>query len=229
MDWETLQARVGIRFRNLALYEQAFTHSSYVNEHKRERLQHNERLEFLGDAVLELAVSQFLFQTFPHMTEGEMTKLRAAIVCEPSLVSFAEELDFKRFIRLGKGEELTGGRHRPALLADVFEAFVGALYLDQGLDAVFAFLNKVVFPRVLRGDFAHTTDYKSLLQELVQQDNLGELTYRIVEERGPAHNREFVSEVLLNQQTLGRGCGRSKKEAEQKAAAMALGVLGARR
>jgi len=229
MDWETLQARVGIRFRNLALYEQAFTHSSYVNEHKRERLQHNERLEFLGDAVLELAVSQFLFQTFPHMTEGEMTKLRAAIVCEPSLVSFAEELDFKRFIRLGKGEELTGGRHRPALLADVFEAFVGALYLDQGLDAVFAFLNKVVFPRVLRGDFTHTTDYKSLLQELVQQDNLGELTYRIVEERGPAHNREFVSEVLLNQQTLGRGCGRSKKEAEQKAAAMALGVLGARR
>jgi len=229
MDWETLQARLGIRFRNLALYEQAFTHSSYVNEHKRERLQHNERLEFLGDAVLELAVSQFLFQTFPHMTEGEMTKLRAAIVCEPSLVSFAEELDFKRFIRLGKGEELTGGRHRPALLADVFEAFVGALYLDQGLDAVFAFLNKVVFPRVLRGDFAHTTDYKSLLQELVQQDNLGELTYRIVEERGPAHNREFVSEVLLNQQTLGRGCGRSKKEAEQKAAAMALGVLGARR
>jgi len=229
MDWETLQARVGIRFRNLALYEQAFTHSSYVNEHKRERLQHNERLEFLGDAVLELAVSQFLFQTFPHMSEGEMTKLRAAIVCEPSLVSFAEELDFKRFIRLGKGEELTGGRHRPSLLADVFEAFVGALYLDQGLDAVFAFLNKVVFPRVLRGDFAHTTDYKSLLQELVQQDNLGELTYRIVEERGPAHNREFVSEVLLNQQTLGRGCGRSKKEAEQKAAAMALGVLGARR
>ncbi|MCG0313708.1 MAG: ribonuclease III, partial [Calditerricola sp.] len=140
MDWETLQARVGIRFRNFALYEQAFTHSSYVNEHKRERLQHNERLEFLGDAVLELAVSQFLFQTFPHMSEGEMTKLRAAIVCEPSLVSFAEELDFKRFIRLGKGEELTGGRHRPALLADVFEAFVGALYLDQGLDAVFAFL-----------------------------------------------------------------------------------------
>lgn len=229
MDWETLQARLGIRFRNLALYEQAFTHSSYVNEHKRERIQDNERLEFLGDAVLELAISQFLFQTFPHMSEGEMTKLRAAIVCEPSLVSFAEELGFKHLIRLGKGEELTGGRHRPSLLADVFEAFVGALYLDQGLDAVFAFLDKVVFPRVLRGDFAHTTDYKSLLQELVQQDNLGELTYRIVEERGPAHNREFVSEVLLNQQSLGRGRGRSKKEAEQNAAAMALQVLGARR
>ncbi|SFJ09291.1 RNAse III [Brevibacillus centrosporus] len=226
MSFAELQERIGVRFHDESVLRQAFTHSSYVNEQRGKRIQDNERLEFLGDAVLELTVSQFLYKTFPKMSEGEMTKLRAAIVCEPSLVKFAELLNFGDLVLLGKGEELTGGRQRPALLADVFEAFVGALYLDQGVDAVFTFMEKYVYPRVDKGEFAQVTDFKSQLQEFVQQDNLGDIQYRIVEEKGPAHNREFVSEVLLNNRSLGVGSGRSKKEAEQQAAARALVKLG---
>ncbi|RNB76462.1 ribonuclease III [Brevibacillus panacihumi] len=228
MNFARLQEKIGVRFHDESVLRQAFTHSSYVNEQRGKRIQDNERLEFLGDAVLELTVSQFLYKTFPKMSEGEMTKLRAAIVCEPSLVKFAELLQFGDLVLLGKGEELTGGRQRPALLADVFEAFIGALYLDQGLDAVFAFMEKYVYPRVDKGEFAQVTDFKSQLQEFVQQDNLGDIQYRIVEEKGPAHNREFVSEVLLNSRSLGVGTGRSKKEAEQQAAARALIKLGAK-
>lgn len=228
MNFARLQEKIGVRFHDESVLRQAFTHSSYVNEQRGKRIQDNERLEFLGDAVLELTVSQFLYKTFPKMSEGEMTKLRAAIVCEPSLVKFAELLQFGDLVLLGKGEELTGGRQRPALLADVFEAFVGALYLDQGLDAVFAFMERYVYPRVDKGEFAQVTDFKSQLQEFVQQDNLGDIQYRIVEEKGPAHNREFVSEVLLNSRALGIGTGRSKKEAEQQAAARALIRLGAK-
>ncbi|WP_330218853.1 ribonuclease III [Brevibacillus choshinensis] len=226
MNFAQLQENIGVRFHDESVLRQAFTHSSYVNEQRGKRIQDNERLEFLGDAVLELTVSQFLYKTFPKMSEGEMTKLRAAIVCEPSLVKFAELLNFGDLVLLGKGEELTGGRQRPALLADVFEAFVGALYLDQGVDAVFTFMEKYVYPRVDKGEFAQVTDFKSQLQEFVQQDNLGDIQYRIVEEKGPAHNREFVSEVLLNNRSLGVGSGRSKKEAEQQAAARALVKLG---
>lgn len=226
MNFAQLQENIGVRFHDESVLRQAFTHSSYVNEQRGKRIQDNERLEFLGDAVLELTVSQFLYKTFPKMSEGEMTKLRAAIVCEPSLVKFAELLNFGDLVLLGKGEELTGGRQRPALLADVFEAFVGALYLDQGVDSVFTFMEKYVYPRVDKGEFAQVTDFKSQLQEFVQQDNLGDIQYRIVEEKGPAHNREFVSEVLLNNRSLGVGSGRSKKEAEQQAAARALVKLG---
>ncbi|MGG1661465.1 ribonuclease III [Brevibacillus sp. NRS-1366] len=226
MSFAQLQEKIGVRFHDESVLRQAFTHSSYVNEQRGKRISDNERLEFLGDAVLELTVSQFLYKTFPKMSEGEMTKLRAAIVCEPSLVKFAELLNFGDLVLLGKGEELTGGRQRPALLADVFEAFVGALYLDQGVDAVFSFMEKYVYPRVDKGEFAQVTDFKSQLQEFVQQDNLGDIQYRIVEEKGPAHNREFVSEVLLNNRSLGIGSGRSKKEAEQQAAARALVILG---
>ncbi len=226
MNFAQLQETIGFRFRDESVLRQAFTHSSYVNEQRGKRISDNERLEFLGDAVLELTVSQFLYKTFPKMSEGEMTKLRAAIVCEPSLVKFAELLNFGDLVLLGKGEELTGGRQRPALLADVFEAFVGALYLDQGLEAVFSFMEKYVYPRIDKGEFAQVTDFKSQLQEFVQQDNLGDIHYRIVEEKGPAHNREFVSEVLLNNRSLGIGSGRSKKEAEQQAAARALVKLG---
>jgi ribonuclease-3 len=222
VDFAGLQKEIGVRFKNEKLLRQAFTHSSYVNEHRGKLFQDNERLEFLGDAVLELTVSQFLYTHFPKMSEGELTKLRAAIVCEPSLVMFANQLKFGELILLGKGEELTGGRLRPALLADVFEAFIGALYLDQGLDSVFRFLEKYVYPRINNGEFTRVTDYKSQLQEFVQRDGLGEIQYRIVQERGPAHSREFVSEVLLNGDVLGQGSGRSKKEAEQHAAAMAM-------
>lgn len=147
------QEKIGIFFSDISLLKQAFTHSSYVNEQRKGNDEDNERLEFLGDAVLELAVSHFLFMNYPLMEEGEMTKLRAAIVCEPSLVSFAEELEFGPMMRLGKGEELTGGRKRPALLADAFEAFIGALYLDKGMDQVFSFLNHYVFPKVKKVPF----------------------------------------------------------------------------
>ncbi|NRD78845.1 ribonuclease III [Bacillus sp. BRMEA1] len=227
-QFRDLQNAMGVSFENEKLLKQAFTHSSYVNEHRRRPFEDNERLEFLGDAVLELTVSQFLFKKYPTMTEGELTKLRAAIVCEPSLVSFANELGFGKLILLGKGEEMTGGRERPALLADVFEAFIGALYLDQGLEMVISFLEKVVFPKINAGAFSHVMDFKSQLQELVQRDGTGVIEYRVLQEKGPAHNKEFVSKVTLNGEELGIGTGRSKKEAEQHAAQMALDILKAK-
>nr|WP_186725563.1 ribonuclease III [Planomicrobium sp. CPCC 101110] len=220
-----LQQELNIAFKQPALLYQAFTHSSYVNEHRRRHYTDNERLEFLGDAVLELSVSHYLYTKYPEMSEGELTKLRAAIVCEPSLVTFANELGFGKYILLGKGEELTGGRTRPALLADVFESFVGALYLDQGLEAVVAFLEVVLYPKVEIGAFSHVMDYKSQLQELVQQKNNGALTYEIIDEKGPAHSRVFVTRVSLADKELGIGNGRSKKEAEQQAAQLAIRKL----
>ncbi|WP_223066737.1 ribonuclease III [Paenibacillus caui] len=224
-DLKQLQHKLHIQFQDRQLLKQAFTHASYVNEHRFNQHSDNERLEFLGDAVLELTVSEFLYRLFPDRPEGELTKLRAAIVCEPSLVKFAENLEFGHYVLLGKGEELTGGRTRPALLADVFESFIGALYLDQGLDSVKAFLERYVFPKLELGGKMQITDYKTELQELTQHHNLGVLEYRIVEERGPAHEREFVSEVYMEGRSLGRGTGRSKKEAEQQAAAVALREL----
>ncbi|MCJ8010565.1 ribonuclease III [Paenibacillus sp. KQZ6P-2] len=221
-DLKQLQQKLQIQFHNRLLMKQAFTHASYVNEHRFSQQQDNERLEFLGDAVLELTVSEYLYQLFPNRPEGELTKLRAAIVCEPSLVKFAESLDFGQYVLLGKGEELTGGRTRPALLADVFESFVGALYLDQGLESARTFLQKYVFPLVEAGGNLQMSDFKTELQELTQHHNMGALEYRIVEERGPAHEREFVSEVYMGNECVGRGSGRSKKEAEQQAAAVAL-------
>ncbi|MEK9197739.1 ribonuclease III [Ureibacillus sp. 179-F W5.1 NHS] len=224
-QFEYLQEELNIYFRNKSLLYQAFIHSSYVNEHRRKLFTDNERLEFLGDAVLELSVSKYLFERYPHMSEGELTKLRASIVCEPSLVIFANELNFGKYVLLGKGEELTGGRERPALLADVFESFIGALYLDQGLEIVVAFLERIVFPKVEVGAFSHVMDFKSQLQEMVQQSNNGVLHYEIVDEKGPAHNRTFVSRVLLNDKELGIGRGKSKKEAEQQAAQNAMVAL----
>lgn len=223
--FQKFQEEVNIQFKDESLLIQAFTHSSYVNEHRGQPFKDNERLEFLGDAVLELTVSKYLFTRFPKMSEGEMTKLRAAIVCEPSLVKLAEDLEFGQLILLGKGEEMTGGRERPALLADVFESFIGALYLDQGLDAVYCFLTLYVFPKITEGEFAQIVDYKSQLQEFIQQDGLGEITYQIIQEKGPAHNREFSSEVFLDSQSMGVGIGKSKKEAEQRAAEKALKLL----
>ncbi|MCM3637906.1 ribonuclease III [Sporosarcina luteola] len=223
--FEDLQGRLDIHFKDETLLYNAFTHSSYVNEHRRKNFTDNERLEFLGDAVLELGVSRFLYATEPNMSEGELTKLRAAIVCEPSLVKFSNELHFGDFILLGKGEEQTGGRLRPALLADVFEAYIGALFLDQGMEPVTKFLEKVVFPKIGDGAFSHVMDYKSRLQEIVQQTNSGSLNYEIVEEKGPAHAKKFVTVVRLENRELGTGIGRSKKEAEQEAARQAIQVL----
>ncbi|PDZ42188.1 ribonuclease III [Bacillus cereus] len=223
--FKVFQEKISITFTDEKLLIQAFTHSSYVNEHRKKPHEDNERLEFLGDAVLELTVSQYLFQKYPTMSEGELTKLRAAIVCEPSLVRFANELSFGSLVLLGKGEEMTGGRERPALLADVFEAFIGALYLDQGLETVWEFLKEIVYPKINEGAFSHVMDYKSQLQELIQRDGSGNVEYQILQEKGPAHNREFVSRVTLNNVALGLGSGKSKKEAEQQAAAEALKKL----
>ncbi|MFD1038018.1 ribonuclease III [Virgibacillus byunsanensis] len=222
MNVSQLQDQLGITFNNHDLITQAFTHSSYVNEHREVPSSDNERLEFLGDAVLELGVSQYLFRKNDNMAEGELTKLRAAIVCEASLVNFARELQLGDHILLGRGEEQTGGRDRPALLADVFEAFLGALYLDQGFEIALDFLKKYVFPKISTGAFSHAMDYKSQLQEFVQQYKNRTIEYRIVEEKGPSHNKEFVAQVVIQENIAGVGVGRTKKEAEQRAAKNAL-------
>lgn len=224
--FDLLQQSLQIRFNNVGLLKQAFTHASYRNEHRGENGQDNERLEFLGDAVLELLISEYLFERYPTLPEGELTRMRAAIVCEPSLVKFATKVEFNKYIRLGRGEELSGGRRRPALLADVFEAFMGALYLDQGLEAVRSFLQAHVLPELENVYGLLLTDFKTMLQEHVQRENLGPLIYKILEERGPAHNREFVSRVIIGDTEYGLGVGRSKKEAEQRAAHETLRQMG---
>jgi len=215
---------IGLSLQNEKLFLQAFTHTSFAHERKEGRDQpDNERLEFLGDAVLELIVSEYLFHRFPDLKEGDLTRMRARIVCEPSLASFARELNFGKHVRLGKGEEITGGRNRPALLADVFEAFVGALYLEKGVEGIHQFMDSIIFPRIDDQWLAQATDAKSRLQEAVQQEHLGTLEYQIVDVKGPAHDRQFMAEVWLSGEKLGVGTGRSKKEAEQRAAAEGLG------
>ncbi len=217
-----LCSKLEVSFLEPSLLKAAFTHSSFRNEHKRDQIQDNERLEFLGDAVLELCVSNYLFKELPDAPEGELTRMRSAIVCEPSLVSAAKTLDFPRYLRLGKGEELSGGRDRPSLLADVFEAFIGALFLDRGLTVVEDFMARHFYPRIkILGDHSRK-DFKTLLQEYVQKQGLGVLTYETVTERGPAHDREFVSHVLVSDVVWGEGVGHSKKEAEQNAARKAM-------
>ncbi|WP_073152945.1 ribonuclease III [Seinonella peptonophila] len=223
MDLSVLEQALGFKLKDKKLFQQAFTHTSFAHERKKAGSSaDNERLEYLGDAVLELVVSEYLFHRYPEMSEGELTRTRARIVCEPSLASFAQELKLGDFMHLGKGEELTGGRTRPSLLADVFEAFIGALFLDQGLDQVKSFLYNVVFAKVTDEWLSEMTDAKSQLQEWVHQERLGILEYKIADIQGPAHDRHFVAEVYLNQRKLGKGAGRSKKEAEQQAAAQAI-------
>ncbi len=221
-DIHALERSTGYRFKNDKLFEEAFTHTSYMNESRHHQKMNNERLEFLGDAVLQISVSDYLFHHFPHVDEGELTKYRASIVCEPSLASVSRKLNFGRFIILGKGEERTGGRNRASLLADLFEAFVGALYLDQGLDVAKQFLNTHLFKSVADAHWNAVTDYKSALQVHVQNHLLGSMAYEIISERGPSHDREFEAQVTVDGEIMGSGIGRSKKEAEQAAARQAL-------
>ncbi len=224
-DLRVLLETLEIPVRDVRLVQEAFTHASYVNEHRVRLNVDNERLEFLGDAVLQLCVSVFLFEKFPSRPEGELTRMRAAIVCEPALSKYAVALQLGEYVLLGRGEELTGGRKRPSLLADLFEAMLGAIYLDLGIGEAGTFLRRHVFP-LIDFDSLITIDYKSRLQEYVQQQSRNGLEYRILEERGPAHDREFVTEVFSEENCLGRGTGRSKKEAEQNAASQALKQLG---
>jgi len=221
-----LQQQLQLNFTRVKLLKQAFTHTSYVNEHKRGSIQDNERLEFLGDAVLQLLVSEYLFKTYPKRPEGELTRMRASVVCEPSLAHFAERLQLGKYVLLGRGEEQLGGRHRQALLADLFESFIGALFLDAGIEKVRDFLEQQMFPYIDSNNYGLLMkDAKSKLQERAQHLALGAITYRIVEEKGPAHDREFVIEVLIDDEVYGKGSGRSKKEAEQRAASVAWSKL----
>ncbi|WP_010530629.1 ribonuclease III [Lentibacillus jeotgali] len=225
MNLSHLEQQLDITFNDQSLLKQAFTHSSYVNEHRDKNFSDNERLEFLGDAVLELGVSQYLYKQKERLAEGDLTKLRASIVCEPSLVEFSRELDFGDYLFLGKGEEQSGGRERPAILADVFEAFLGALYLDQGYDVVIQFLKQHVYPKITTGAFSHAMDYKSKLQEQVQQTRNHSIDYVIADEKGPSHDKEFIAQVIINNHVSGEGAGHTKKEAEQRAAKHALDTI----
>lgn len=214
-----------LTYDHLPLYQQAFSHSSFINNFNMDRLAHNERLEFLGDAVLELTVSRYLYDKYPGLPEGNLTKMRATIVCEPSLVIFANKIKLNELILLGKGEEKTGGRTRPSLVSDAFEAFVGALYLDQGLDVVWQFAQEVIFPYVEDDALMGVIDFKTQFQEYIHRLNKGSVTYRLIHEEGPAHHRLFTSEVLLEGEAVAEGQGRTKKESEQKAAEKAYKVM----
>ena len=214
-----------IVFKDISLLEQAFTHSSYVNEHRHLELTDNERLEFLGDAVLELIISEYLYHHFQDLPEGKLTKLRATIVREDSLAMFAKECKFDTYVRLGKGEENSNGRTRSSLLCDLFEAFLGALFIDQGSKAANDFIYQVIIPKIESGAFSHEMDHKTALQEVLQKNGDILIEYCLVKEEGPAHERIFHVEVNAGGTLLGVGSGKSKKVAEQKAAEVALADL----
>ncbi len=216
-----LERFFGIRFKDPGLLETALTHSSYANEHGTVS---NERLEFIGDAVIDLVVADHLYRTRVADHEGILTKTRAKHVCEAALHEYAKACHLSKYVKLGHGEEKTGGRIRPALLADAFEAFLGAVFLDAGLDGVYAVADKVVIPLVERDTQDNFTDHKSMLQELIQSDKRT-LEYKIVDESGPSHRKHFTSRVYMDGIILGEGEGPSKKEAEQSAARTALDKL----
>lgn len=221
-----LLADFGIDFSDLSLLETAFTHSSYANEHRLLKISHNERLEFLGDAVLQLMISKYLYKKYPDRPEGEMSKLRSTFVREESLASFSRACGFDSFLRLGRGEEKSGGRNRDTILGDAFEAFLGALLLDKGEKTVEEFIHKVMIPRLEKGNFERVTDYKTALQEILQVNGEIAISYQVVAESGPAHDKIFEVEVSADQLVIGRGRGRSKKLAEQAAAKNAVEARG---
>lgn len=216
-----LEMMFDLRFNNYQLLIRALTHSSYANENN---CLSNERLEFLGDAVLDLLVGKFLYDHIPE-SEGILTKKRAQEVCEEALYKYAKSFHLGDYLLLGKGEELSNGRDKPAVLADAFEAFLGAIYVDKGLLEVNKVLEKIVFPIIIKNLHKEDNDYKSKLQELLQSDKRS-LRYEIISESGPAHDKEFVSRVYMDDNiVMGEGSGKSKKEAEQSAAFAALEKL----
>ena len=217
-----LKKRFAIEFADKKLLETAFTHTSYANEHRLLKISHNERLEFLGDAVLQLLISEYLYKKYPKKPEGDLSKLRAMIVREESLAGFARDCQFDQFIKLGKGEEKSGGRNRDTILGDAFEAFLGALLLDKDVARVKEFIYQVMIPKVEAGDFEMITDYKTHLQELLQVNGDVDIRYQVTSEMGPAHDKVFDVEVLVESKSIGKGQGRSKKLAEQEAAKNAV-------
>lgn len=221
-ELKNILADMGISFRNDNLLIQALTHPTYVFEHKKQKLFHNQRLEFLGDAVLGLIMGEYLYQHFPKKPEGDLTKMRAALVCEGSLAERAKALNLGKYLFLGRGEELSGGRERNSVLADAFEAFVGAIYLDCGLEAAKRFLINQLSETVECLDLTDFGDYKTMLQEFVQKYDDEGVSYSVLDESGPDHQKQFIAGVKYRDRLLAKGLGNSKKEAEQKAAQAAL-------
>ena len=220
-----LEEKLRYTFRDKSLLENALRHSSYANESKDPRITSNERLEFLGDSVLGFVTAKHLYQNFPQLPEGKMTKLRAELVCEHALHAVAVELDLGSYIRLGKGEESSGGRTRPSILADAVESIIAAMFLDGGMEAAEPFILDRVLSVLEKGLPVASTDNKTKLQELVQQKSGRVLSYEVTGESVPAHRKEFTVSVMVNGQPIGSGKGRTKKEAEQAAAGDALGKL----
>lgn len=211
-----LEKRIGYSFQDKKLLEHAMIHSSYANEHHLGKLGCNERLEFLGDAVLEVVSSDFLFRTFPEMPEGDMTKTRASLVCEPTLAFCAQEIDLGGFLLLGKGEDATGGRGRDSVVSDAMEALIGAIYLDGGFANAKEFINRFILKDLENKKLFY--DSKTILQEIVQAHFKEELSYHLVGEEGPDHDKTFQVELQIGEQVYGIGKGRTKKSAEQEAA-----------
>ena len=221
---EALEEKLGYRFTNRAFLENALTHSSYANEHRAAGVPSNERLEFLGDSILGLVVADHLYRTRPDLPEGDLTRIRAALVCEGSLVQVAQALDLGSYLKLGKGEDHGGGRARPSIQADAVEAMLAAVYLDGGIGQVRKLIHRLVLDQE-QEKTAAGRDYKTALQELVQRESGQVLQYRLTGQEGPDHDKRFFVEVDLNGAPLGAGTGRSKKEAEQMAAHAAIQAL----
>ena len=219
----TLEEKLGYEFRDPALLENALTHSSCANE-SRGRRQSNERLEFLGDSILGMVVADHLYRNHPDLPEGELTRTRAALVCEGSLVEVAQCLELGAYLKLGKGEEAGGGRKRPSIQADAVEAVLAAVYLDGGIGSARKIVQQYILCREVEG-LTSPRDYKTALQELVQRESGQVLKYRLTGEEGPDHDKRFFVEVDLNGEVAGRGKGHSKKEAEQMAAKAAIAKL----
>lgn len=222
---EVIKKRTGIQFKNARLLETAFQHTSFVNERAAKKLEHNERLEFLGDAVLEVIVSDFLFHEYPDKPEGQLTRMRAQLVREESLAFLARKYQFNRQIRLGKGELASGGNERDSILADCFEAFLGAVYLDQGMDVARAWLDESLLHPHRTILTKINLDYKTLFQERAQQKGAVQIRYELIEQSGPAHNQVFTMGLYLNDQLVSKGSGKSKKQAEMQAAEQAFALV----
>lgn len=221
-----LQNKIGYQFKNPALLNEALTHSSYANEHKSQHIKYNERLEFLGDSVLSIVVSDYIYKNCPELPEGELTKLRASLVCEKSLYEFAKKIDLGKYLILSKGERNNGGADRPSILSDAFEALIAAIYIDGGIEPASKHILNFVIPAIKNSKKKKINDYKTTLQEIIQKNPGEKLEYVLVKESGPDHNKHFFVEVHLNSNVIGKGGGRSKKEAEQQAAREALELMG---
>ena len=219
-----LEAAIGYQFKNISLLQNALAHSSYANERWHNSLMSNERLEFLGDSILGMCVAEYLYCTFPDRPEGELTRMRADMVCEKTLAAVAGRIGLGQHLLLGKGEEQGGGRTRNSILADAVESVIAASFLDGGMDAAKAFIQKFILVEVPVKKL-NNVDYKTSLQELVQQKKNQVMTYTLVGESGPDHDKHFEVEVCLNGKVVGLGSGSSKKRAEQDAARVAIEAL----